>query len=107
VLAAEADVVVRLNTGSFPLTNKQGQALDLVKLLAKLKVGEIGEWPVWFEQAGQRWRLRLCVLRKSQVATRQAQRKAEESARDKGHQVRPETLKLAAFVLVLTSLPAS
>ncbi len=36
-----------------------------------------------------------------------AQRKAEESAREKGHQVRPETLRLAAFVLVLTSLPVS
>jgi transposase len=79
----------------------------LVKLVAKLKVGQLGEWPVWFEHAGQRHRLRLCVLRKSKVATQLAQRKAEEIARDKGQQVRPETLKLAAFVLVLTSLPAS
>jgi hypothetical protein len=47
------------------------------------------------------------VLRKSKAATQLAQRKAEEIARDKGQQVRPETLKLAAFVLVLTSLPAS
>jgi Transposase DDE domain len=107
VLAAGADVVVRLNTGAFPLTDGQGQALDLVKLAGKLKVGRLGEWPVWFEHAGQRHALRLCVLRKSKVATQQAQRKAEEKARDKGQQVRPETLKLAAFVLVLTSLPAS
>jgi hypothetical protein len=107
VLAAGADVVVRLNTGAFPLTDGQGQTLDLVKLVAKLKVGQLGEWPVWFEHAGQRHPLRLCVLRKSKVATQQAQRKAEEKARDKGQQVRPETLKLAAFVLVLTSLPAS
>ena len=59
------------------------------------------------EHEGQRHTLRLCVLRKSQVATQLAQRKAEESAREKGHQVRPETLRLAAFVLVLTSLPVS
>src|ERR1019366_1944392 len=107
VLGAGADVVVRLNTGAFPLTDGQGQGLDLVKLVAKLKVGQLGEWPVWFEHAGQRHPLRLCVLRKSKVATQQAQRKAEENARDKGQQVRPETLRLAAFVLVLTSLPAS
>jgi hypothetical protein len=107
VLAAEADVVVRLNTGAFPLTNQKGEGLDLVKLVTTLKVGQAGEWPVWFEHAGQRQRLRLCVLRKSQVATQQARRKAEESAREKGHQVRPETLKLAAFVLVLTSLQAN
>lgn len=107
VLAAGADVVVRLNTGAFPLTDAQNQALDLVKLVAKLKIGRSGEWPVWFEHAGQRQRLRLCVLRKSKVATQQAQRRAEERARDKGQQVRPETLRLAAFVFVLTSLPAS
>ena len=107
VLDQEADVVVRLNSGAFPLTDKQGQSLDLVKLVGKLKVGKIGEWPVWFECAGRRHQLRLCVLRKSQTATIKAQRKAEKKARKNGRQVRPETLKLAAFVLVLTSLPAS
>lgn len=107
VLEQEADVVVRLNTGAFPLTDKQGEPLDLLKLVEKLKVGKIGEWPVWFECAGRRRALRLCVLRKSQAAATRAQRKAEKKARKHGQQVRPETLKLAAFVLVLTSLPAS
>jgi hypothetical protein len=107
VLQAEADVVVRLNTGAFPLTDESGQLLDLLKLVAKLKVEQLGEWRVWFEHADQRHALRLCVVRKSKAAAQQAQRRAEESAREKGHQVRPETLKLAAFVLVLSSLPAS
>lgn len=105
VLAQEADVVVRLNSGAFPLEDEQGQPLDLMKLVEKLKVGQASEWPVWFEHQGQRHRLRLCALRKSQVAAVQAQRKAEKKARKKGQVVRPETLKLAAFVLVLTSLP--
>ena len=107
VLEAGADVVVRLNAGAFPLTDETDQPLDLLRLVAKLRIGQIGEWPVWFEHAGRRHALRLCVLRKSKAATQRAQRKAEESAREKGHQVRPETLKLAAFVLVLTSLPTN
>ena len=107
VLAREADVVVRLNSGAFPLEDAPGQSIDLAKLVAKLKVGQIGEWQVWFKQAGARHQMRLCVLRKTEVATRQAQHKAEQKARKKGQQVRPETLKLAAFVLVLTSLPAT
>ena len=107
VLEQEADVVVRLNSGSFPLTDKQGEPLDLVKLVEKLKVGKIAEWPVWFEYGGRRHQLRLCVLRKSGLAATKAQRKAEKKARKKGQQVRPETLQLAAFVLVLTSLPTS
>jgi hypothetical protein len=107
VLGQEADVVVRLNAGAFPLEDEQGQSLDLVKLVEKLNVGQVREWPVWFAHQGQRHRLRLCVLRKSQTAAALARRKAEKKARKKGQQVRPETLKLAAFVLVLTSLPAT
>jgi hypothetical protein len=107
VLAQEADVVVRLNSGTFPLEEEGGQAIDLVKLVEKLAVGQIGEWRFWFSHGGRRHQLRLCVLRKSEVAAQRAQRKVEKEARKKGRQVRPETLKLAAFVLVLTSLPDS
>ena len=107
VLDQQADVVVRLNSGAFPLEDAQGESVDLAKLVERLKVGEVGEWPVWFEHAGQRHQLRLCVLRKSEVSAARAKRKAEKKARKKGSQVRPETLKLAAFVLVLTSLPDS
>ena len=107
VLAHKADVVVRLNSGAFPLEDGKGKLLDLLKLVEKLKVGKAGEWPVWFKHEGKRHRLRLCVLRKSQTATALAQRKAEKNARKQGQQVRPETLKLAAFVLVLTSLPTT
>ena len=106
VLAQEADVIVRLNTGTFPLLDRTGQPVNLGSLVEKLKVGKIGEWPVWFEYAGQRHALRLCVLRKSEVAAQRARRKAEQKARRLGNEIRPETLRLAAFVLVLTSLPA-
>lgn len=107
VLGQGADVVVRLNSGAFPLEDAREGPLDLLKLVENLKVGQISEWPVWFENEGQRRKLRLCALRKSKVATALAERKAEKKARKKGHQVRPETLKLAGFVLVLTSLPSS
>jgi hypothetical protein len=107
VLAQQADVVVRLNSGAFPLEDEKGAPLDLVKLVGKLKVGEAAEWPVCFTHEGRRHPLRLCVLRKSEVAAAKARRKAEKKSRAKGGQVRPETLKLASFVLVLTSLPAS
>ena len=106
ILARQADVVVRLNSGAFPLEDEKGKPIDLVKTVAKLKVMQVGEWPVWFEHQGQRHRLRLCVLRKNLVTAARAQRKAEKTARNHGQQIRPETLKLAAFVLVLTSLPA-
>lgn len=105
VLDHEADVVVRLNSGAFPLIHRTGQSVDLVKLVEKLKIGKTGDWPVWFEHAGQRRPLRLCVLRKGKVAAQRARRKAEQKANKKGQQALPATLKLAEFVLVLTSLP--
>lgn len=107
ILAQEADVVVRLNCGTFPMVNQQGDPVNLVKLVERLKVGKIGEWPVWFEANGTRHPLRLCVLRKSEVAAQRALRKAEQKARKHGNQIQPDTVKLTAFVLVLTSLPAS
>jgi hypothetical protein len=107
VLEAEADVVVRLNHGTFPLVDAQGRPLDVVRLVEKLKVGKTGDWPVWFEHGGRRRALRLCVLRKSDAAAARARRKAEKKARKHGNHVQADTLKLAAFVLVLTSLPSA
>lgn len=107
VLRQEADVVLRLNSGVFPLIDKDGRPIEPARLVEKLKVGKIAEWPVWFEYDGRRYPLRLCVLRKSLAAEKRARRKAERKARNKGLQLRPETLQLAAFVLVITSLPAS
>lgn len=107
VLDGGADVVVRLNSGTFPLLDARGHSVDLVRLVERLKVGKTGEWPVWFEQGGRRYELRLCVLRKSEAAAQRARRKAEKKARKHGQQIQSQTLKLAAFVLVLTSLPAT
>lgn len=107
LMAQGADVVVRLNSGTFPLLAAHGQRLDLAGLVGKLATGQVGEWPVGFEYQGKRHRLRLCALRKSDAAAARAQRKARLKARKHGNQIKPETLQLAEFVLVLTSLPAS
>jgi hypothetical protein len=106
-LKQAADVVVRLNSGAFPLEDLAGHGLDLIELVKPLKVDETGEWPVWFTQAGQRYSMRLCVLRKSEAAASLARRQAEKKSRQAGKQVQPQPLTLAAYVLGLTSLPTS
>lgn len=105
VLAAEADVVVRLNTGTFPLIDEHGGPVDLVGLVSKLKKGGYCEWPVWFQGGGRKHRLRLCVVRKSAEAAKRALRKAEKKATKHGVVLGQATRKLTEFVLVLTSLP--
>lgn len=107
VLARSADVVVRYNRGTFPLVDEHGEPLDVLKLIGRLKIGTAAEWPVCFEHNGRRQPLRMCVLRKSEVAAQRARCKAEKKARKHGNAIAPDTLKLASFVVVLTSLSTS
>jgi len=71
-LRQQADVVVRLNSGAFPLEDQKGKSIDLVKLVEKLKIGQVGEWPVWFEHDilelyRARWQVELAFKRLKQL----------------------------------------
>lgn len=105
ILKQGADVVVRLNSTAFPLEGASGKAISLVDEVKGLPVGRCLDKAVWFTHEGRRFALRLCVIRKTRAATKRAQRKAEKDSRKKGHVPQPETLFLAGFVMVLTSLP--
>lgn len=58
-----------------------------------------------FEFEGKIYALRLCAMRKSKLATERARQKVKEKARQHGREAQEEALKLAEFILVLTSLP--
>ena len=105
VLGTGADVLVRLNSASFPLTGIEGKEFDLLVHLRRLRGVTPREWPVEFVHEGKRHRLRLCALRKSKVAAEQAKLKATRTATKKGKKVRARTLEAAEYVFVLTSLP--
>lgn len=105
VLAAKADVVVRLVPTNFPLQDDAGHRFDPLARCAGLKPGQTREWRVSFEHKGQRYPLRLCALRKPEAATDEARRKLRQKASRKGESVQDQALQGAAFVLLLTSLP--
>ena len=107
VLAAQADVVVRLVPSNFPLLDARGRPFEVLRHCHHLTAGQQREWRVWFDHAGRRYPLRLCVLRKPAAATQEAQRKLRQKASRKGTTLQPQTLQAAAFVLILTSLPAA
>jgi hypothetical protein len=106
VLDAQAEVVVRLVPSNFPLQDARGRALEVLSRLASLKPGQRREWPVWFEHGGWLRPLRLCVLRKPALAVQQAHRKLRRKASRQGTQLQDQTLQAAAYVMILTSLPA-
>lgn len=106
LLATKANVILRYNSGAFPLIDQTGKALNLLPKLQKLRIGQIGEWDVWFkDRTGQRQPLRACVLRKSEEATRRAERKVLRKASGRVAGVRQKTLEYTKFLIVLTSVP--
>lgn len=107
VLGQGGDVVVRLHSTNFPLLERGGGGrFGLLPMLRALPAGAAGDWPVSFRAAGRLWDARVCAVRKSAAAAAAARKKlvAAASRRQQG-QVREETLELAEYFFVLTTLP--
>lgn len=105
VIESGAQVVVRWNPGLFPLRRTGGKPLELLPKLRSLKEGQTAEWSVEFEWNQATYPLRLCAVCKSQLAARQALRRAKRKAQKNGTQAQAEALELTGYVLVLTSEP--
>jgi hypothetical protein len=103
VLEAGGDVVVRLNSSSFPLRDAAAGPLDLLATLRSLKGYEPEDRPVKFEANGREYGARLCAVRKSATAARRSKERLLKAARKKGGGVRPETLEFAEYVFVLAT----
>ena len=104
VVEGGGDVLVRWNSFSFPLETADGRVFEALKELSKLPKRGAREWAVSFTHQGKRHRARLCAIRKSAVATVRAQEKMRRQARKKQKQVNEEAVKLAEFILVLTTV---
>lgn len=105
VVEAGGDVIVRLNANSFPMTDAAGAPLSLLPLLRTLSGHEPGEWAVAFEASGKTYFARLCAVRKSAAAAERARQRIRRHARERKKEARPETLELAEYIFVLTTLP--
>ena len=103
VVRGGGDVVVRLNASNFPLLS-EGRPFDLLAAMRTLHGYEPGEWDVEFEASGQRYAARVCAIRKSDEAAQRAKKHLLKSAGKKGRQVQPQTLEMAEYITVLTTL---
>jgi hypothetical protein len=106
VLEADAQVVGRWNPHGFPLEHKSGRPFAPLGQLRGLAVGQTAEWPVQFRHGQAVHPLRLCALRKSPLAAAQSRRRVRYNAQRRGKPLGSLALKLSAYVLVLTSVPA-
>jgi len=107
VVAAKADLCVRLSPYGLPLYDERDKPFPLLKRLGRLrKAGDLAHWPVWIK-SGDSWIAgRVCAIRKSQDAILKAQRRLI-LRRQAGKKVGPATRRYAQYVLVFTTLPAT
>lgn len=103
VLRSGGDVIVRLSANNFPVL-RDDHPFSLLEAVRTLVGHEPGEWRVEFLVKGQRHTARICAIRKSNEAAQRARRQATKAAVKKGRQVQPETLELAEYIVVLTTL---
>ena len=107
VVAAKADLCVRLNPHALPLYDEQDQPFALLERLAPLRhAGDLAGWPVWIHAGQERIAGRVCAIRKSKQAITRAQRKLALK-QQAGKSAGPETRRYAEYVLVFTTLPYS
>jgi hypothetical protein len=104
VLSQGGEVIVRHQGANFPLLGEDGQDWALLPALRGISGHQPGSWAVFFEEEGRRWPVWLHAVRKSAEA---AQHAKEELRQERGESLQPETLEMAEYVLVLTSLPAA
>ena len=108
VARRNAALIVRLHSSSLPLYHADGRRFVVLEQTRQLtQVGQIGEWRVQVRSAEGAIDGRLCALRKSEQDAARAERRVVRKAQQNGKTTRPATLELAAYVLVLTTVPAS
>lgn len=100
--------MVRINTGALNFYETDGEkAFHLLSELSHLqKEYSLGEWPVMVKNTdNEKVEGRLCVLRKSEVASELAIAKIKKQANKRQRTVKPETLEYAKYVILFTTLP--
>lgn len=100
-----AQVLVRYNRGSLPLYDASGRELDVLGKLAKLrKPGWFRQWQAFVHPAqGERIQGRLCAVR---LPADKAQQARERLCREQGADVTAESLAMADFVVVFSTVPS-
>jgi len=101
-----ADLLVRLNAHNVPVTHPDGRPLDWGRALGRQVSTSVCTLPVQLAVAGAApiplW---VHAYRLPEAQANKARRVCRQQSRKKGHQPTQQSLLLAGWVLVVTSLP--
>jgi hypothetical protein len=104
VVERGGDVVVRTNLTNVPLENVKGGRFKLLPRLRKLAVGRAAAWPAVMRDDQGTVSVRVCAIKKSAEQTRKECERVRRRALRKGAEIKADTLAMAAYVVVLTTL---
>lgn len=105
---AGAYVLIRLRWMHSAMTGRNGKDFRVLTYVKKLRVGQVGSWPVHLiDPDGPPIKGRVVAMRlPAPLAAKAEHRAAKQSAR-KGKRLDPRSLQAAHFVMVFTTLPQS
>jgi hypothetical protein len=105
VHAAGGFTLVRI-TAKLPIENEDGSRIILTERLKGLrKAGDIGEWPVFVRHKDLVVAGRLCAIRKDGDEIAKTEKKLRRRQSKTGQRLQPETLELAKYVVILSTVP--
>ncbi len=107
--AAGADGISRFSAQSLPLSDEAGHPIDLVRWLKgrHAPAGRIGERAVWITVNQKQEPVRIVCLRLTEEQKVRAQKRKRAKARDDKRQIRQDTLYLAGWLLLVTTVETS
>ena len=107
VASRSAYVIVRVNSGTLPVLDREGRPFLLLEnVTAGETPGAVRSWEVLIPNRNNAIvEGRICAIRKSNEAIKQTHEKIRRNAQKKGHSIKPETLEYAKYVIVFTNYP--
>jgi hypothetical protein len=107
VVSKKAFVMVRVNTSALRICNMKGKEFPLLQNVTSVKkTGIVKSWNVLLPgRTDTNVEGRICIIRKSNEAIKQAQQKILKEANKRQRSVKPETLEYAKYVILFTNYP--
>jgi hypothetical protein len=104
VVRRGADVLVRINSQNFVAQNERGNRFNLLHWVREIKeAGQISERAVSVPGEAGPMSGRVCAVRKSEAAIREAHRRLHRKESKKQVQIKAETWEYAKYVMVFTT----
>ena len=101
----QAHVVIRVRPSTFPFEQADGAVVDVLPQLrrAEAPVLDMSGWCT--DTTGERYPVRLLAAKLPKSQAEEAQRRARRKAQKHGRNVQAQTLLVAGWVLIITTLP--